>query len=225
MIDFHLSLLAQGVRIHDASPEQNRFLTKFDHQSAALDAVFAEDDSRCFSVGLDKQVLMHDVATGASNTLGSHEKAARCVEYSPELSLVVSGSWDKSVQLWDPRASTGTGSNCVSHCAQPGKVFALALSGHRLVVCTSERHVNVYDIRNTAQPEQRRVSSLRHQTRAVRIAPDQNSALCLSEFRGVCDHPALCPWLSPTATISFNVHTQASSCRRSRAASPSSTST
>jgi WD40 repeat protein len=99
------------------------------------------------------------------------------VEYSPELSLVVSGSWDKSVQLWDPRASTGTGSNCVSHCPQPGKVFALALSGHRLVVGTSERHVNVYDIRNTAQPEQRRVSSLRHQTRAIRIAPDQNSAL------------------------------------------------
>lgn len=166
----------KGVRVHNANPAVNALLAKFEHESAALDACFGDDDARTFSTGLDRRILAHDVATGACTQLGTHEKAARCIEWSTELGLVVSGSWDKTVQFWDPRAagsSSSSSSSSIAMCAQPGKVFALAISGYRLVVGTSERHVQVYDVRNTAQPEQRRVSSLKHQTRAIRIAPDQ----------------------------------------------------
>lgn len=48
----------------------------------------------------------------------------------------------------------------------------MSLVGHRVVVATAGRHVNVYDLRNMSQPEQRRESSLKYQTRCVRCYPN-----------------------------------------------------
>ena len=33
----------------------------------------------------------------------------RCVEYCPDMNLVVTGSWDTTLKLWDPRQSRDTG--------------------------------------------------------------------------------------------------------------------
>lgn len=55
---------------------------------------------------------------------------------------------------------------------QPERVYSLSLVGNRLVVATAGRHVNVYDLRNMSQPEQRRESSLKYQTRCVRCYPN-----------------------------------------------------
>lgn len=42
------------------------------------------------------------------------------------------------------------------------------------MVGTSNRHIWVYDMRSFVEPEQRRVSSLKFQTRCVRVFPDKN---------------------------------------------------
>jgi len=52
------------------------------------------------------------------------------------------------------------------------KVFAMALSEHRLVVASAGRHIFLYDMRQMTRPEQVRESSLLHQTRCVRCLPD-----------------------------------------------------
>jgi WD40 repeat protein len=158
-----------GIRVHDVP--SNALLAHLHHETAALDACFGDDDNRVYSVGLDRRVLVHDTVAQTSVQVGVHAKAARCVQWSSELGMIVSGSWDASVCCWDPRAPGAA----VSTMQQPGKVFAMSLAGYKLVVCTAERHVTIFDIRNTAQVEQRRVSSLKHQTRAVRISPDQSS--------------------------------------------------
>jgi cell cycle arrest protein BUB3 len=48
----------------------------------------------------------------------------------------------------------------------------MGLSGNRLVVGTTDRHVIIYDVRSLSQPEQRRESSLMNQTRIIRGFPD-----------------------------------------------------
>lgn len=53
------------------------------------------------------------------------------------------------------------------------QVFTMSVSDRRAVIGTSNRHIWVYDMRSLAEPEQRRVSSLKFQTRCVRVFPDQ----------------------------------------------------
>lgn len=49
----------------------------------------------------------------------------------------------------------------------------MSVSDRRAVIGTSNRHIWVYDMRSLAEPEQRRLSSLKFQTRCVRVFPDQ----------------------------------------------------
>lgn len=85
---------------------------------------------------------------------------------------VITGSWDKTLKCWDPRGASGPDRTLVGTYQQPERVYSLSLVGHHLVVATAGRRVNVYDLRNMSQPEQRRESSLKYQTRCVRCYPN-----------------------------------------------------
>lgn len=54
------------------------------------------------------------------------------------------------------------------------QVFTMSVTDTRTVVGTSNRHIWVYDMRSLLEPEQRRVSSLKFQTRCVRVFPDKS---------------------------------------------------
>lgn len=88
------------------------------------------------------------------------------------LGQVVTGSWDKTLKCWDPRGASGQERTLVGTYTQPERVYSLSLFSNRLVVATAGRHVNIYDLRNMSQPEQRRESSLKYQTRCVRCYPN-----------------------------------------------------
>lgn len=53
---------------------------------------------------------------------GDHDKPVKGVCFQKDLSCVVSGSWDKTMRVWDPRQGTA-----VSNTALPDKVFTLAV--------------------------------------------------------------------------------------------------
>ena len=59
----------------------------------------------------------------------------------------------------------------------------MALSGNRVVVGTADRLVNIFDLRRPEEPEQRRESSLRHQTRTIACYPD-GTGYALSSIEG-----------------------------------------
>lgn len=92
---------------------------------------------------------------------------------------LITGSWDKTLKCWDPRGASGQERTLVGTYPQPERVYSLSLVGNRLVVATAGRHVNVYDLRNMSQPEQRRESSLKYQTRCVRCYPN-GTGICYS---------------------------------------------
>eukprot|EP00904_Undaria_pinnatifida_P008568 jgi/Undpi1/4841/HiC_scaffold_19.g08194.m1 len=136
---------------------------------AQLDCCFKDTSSTGFCGGLDKQVKQVDLETGAVTVLGSHDKPVRCVEYNGSTGTVLTGGWDAKFNAWDPRSKQPL----VQSRPAPGKVFTMSVSDMRAVIGTSNRHIWVYDMRSLVEPEQRRVSSLKFQTRCVRVFPDQ----------------------------------------------------
>jgi len=121
------------------------------------------NDNTVFSGGLDRAVKMYDVASGTDRILGKHEKPVRVTMYSSEHNLLVTCGWDAVMKLWDHRQPQPE----LSAHAQPAKVFAASQRGNRVVVGCASRHVFVWDLRQTSDPEQRRESSLKYQTRAI----------------------------------------------------------
>lgn len=98
------------------------------------------------------------------------------------VALVISGSWDATIKLWDVRSS-----QCVGTYKQPDKIFTMSGVDTKLVIGTagtihtintlnnsliSGRHVHIYDLRYMDEPTQRRESSLKYQTRCIRCFVD-----------------------------------------------------
>jgi len=158
-----------GVRLYDARANTGA-RSYYHHRAAVLDGALA-DDTTAFSGGLDKAVTKYDTATETMSSLGEHDDAVRCVEVSSDLGAVVTGSWDGSVRVWDPRAATA-----LQHTIEvPGKVYSLAMGAagqNMFVVGTSERSIQIFDTRSLPAPAQTRESSLKFQTRCIRMFPD-----------------------------------------------------
>lgn len=168
------------VRLYDATADFLR--GEFLHGGPVLDCCF-HDDSSGFSASADNTVRRLIFATGKEDILGKHDAPVRCVEYSYAAGQLITGSWDKTIKCWDPRGASGQERTLVGTYAQPERVYSLSLVGHRLVVATAGRHVNVYDMRNMSCPEQRRESSLKYQTRCVRCYPN-GTGYALSSVEG-----------------------------------------
>ncbi|RKP36432.1 WD40-repeat-containing domain protein [Dimargaris cristalligena] len=156
------------IRLYDVS--QPVLLGQYETAAAVLDACFAgTSPKRIYSGGLDPVVRGWDIETRTQVSLGTHEAPVKCVKFADAHGVVVTGSWDKTVGLWDPRASAAT---AVGRYMQPERVFSLDVVDHTIVVAMAGRHVFLYDIRNMKETLQRRESSLKYMTRAVRCMPD-----------------------------------------------------
>ncbi|XP_016111096.1 mitotic checkpoint protein BUB3 [Sinocyclocheilus grahami] len=153
------------VRLFDVGANSMRM--KYQHPAPVLDCAFY-DPAHAWSGGLDNQLKTHDLNTDQDTIVGTHDAPIRCVEYCPEVNVMVTGSWDMSVRLWDPRTPCNAGT-----FTQPEKVYTLSVAGDRLIVGTAGRRVLVWDLRNMGYVQQRRESSLKYQTRCIRAFPNK----------------------------------------------------
>jgi cell cycle arrest protein BUB3 len=150
--------------------------------SPVLDADFVAGGVA--SAGLDGAVRLHadrnHLASTKPTVLGTHNGGVRCLRACAAAgpACLVSGSWDRSLKLWDVRAS----SPCVGTYEYPGKVLSLcagaaASTGSTaapmplLVVAFTNRQVALLDLRQPTEPMQTRESPLKDQTRCVAQMP------------------------------------------------------
>jgi len=141
---------------------------------------------------LDGSVRIFDVASSAWSVLGSHtagcSAVARCSVNANAGGLsevVLSAGWDAKVQCWDSRVGGG-GKVPVLSLSLPGKAFSMDAAGSTVVVATSGRKLCIYDNRYGDQPlklVQERESSLKYQTRTVRLFPD-GSCMAIGSIEG-----------------------------------------
>lgn len=95
------------------------------------------------------------------------------------IDALVTGSWDRTVRFWDPRAQQAEQS---SHKV-PERVYHMDLVNNVLVVAMASRLYHIYDIRKMDAPAQTRESSLKFMTRALACMVDGQGAF-FSWFQG-----------------------------------------
>jgi cell cycle arrest protein BUB3 len=150
----------------------------FEHRAVVLDVCFGAHDSEAFTAGLDRRVSRIDLETGEQVVVGQHREAVRNVVYSRKHSLLVSSSWDNTLQIYNVQDP----STPPLVIELPGKPHALAASPTKVVVAMTARLVHIYDldaaldalVSGTAdlKPWQQRESSLKFLTRAVACMPN-----------------------------------------------------
>jgi len=128
--------------------------------------------------GLDRAVRTVDCGAGdaAAVTLGYHEAAVRCVRWSATHNCAVSAGWDKTMRLWDPRASGQTGA-----VALPGKAFGMDVchggagggAADAVVVACEGRQLVTVDLRSPSSPAATQEAPLKHQLRCVAAMPQR----------------------------------------------------
>ncbi|KAI4459662.1 mrna export factor and bub3 [Holotrichia oblita] len=164
-----------SVRLYDVTT--NNLRHKYSHEAPVLDCCFT-DAVHSYSGGLDNILKTFDFNTTSESTVGTHSNAIRCVEYCSEVNGIITGSWDHHLKLWDPRTSLCNGSY-----NQGDKVYTMSVCGEKIVVGTAGRKILVWDIRNMAYTLQKRESSLKYQTRAIRCFPNKQGFV-LSSIEG-----------------------------------------
>ncbi|EIM89377.1 WD40 repeat-like protein [Stereum hirsutum FP-91666 SS1] len=154
------------VRYYDVAANEQK--CKFDHRAAVLAVTWAPDATRAFSGGLETHVRELELETEKIHHLGQHTDSVSSMNFSSETNQLITGSWDRTVRFWDPRASTPE----QSKHDLPERVYFMDLAQNRLVVAMASRLFHIYDIRNMKQPEQTRESSLKYMTRALACMTD-----------------------------------------------------
>lgn len=159
------------VRLYDTVDFRSRAVLP--QPGPVLDCDFVGESDHAASGALDGRVRLHGLGSGGEALLGQHGGAVCCVRHcaAAGASCLVTGSWDKTVKLWDVR----TPEPCAATFELPEKVLSLcagtpgapAASMPLVVVATAGRQIVLLDLRRPGETMQRRESSLKCQTRCV----------------------------------------------------------
>ena len=142
----------------------NKCIAKATLTSPILSGVFNPlDSSSAFLGDLDGNV--YAIQQNKKSNIGKHRDGVQSLCVIRQHTLA-SGSWDSSVLLFDSR--TFEKPNSISLA---GPLYTMDAAEYNLVVGLADRHIHIYDIRNPSQPVQKRESSLKYQTRAIKCFP------------------------------------------------------
>ncbi|PWN51962.1 WD40 repeat-like protein [Violaceomyces palustris] len=118
------------VRFYDltGSTDTNsvRLLKTFQHDAPVLDVCWI-NDGLAASGGVDRRVRLLNLETGQSRIIGKHNQAVSRLRFSPATGLLLTGSWDRTIKIWDP-FNVESGQALLKTLEMPDKVLAMDLS-------------------------------------------------------------------------------------------------
>ncbi|KAI8634648.1 WD repeat domain-containing protein [Xylariaceae sp. FL1651] len=161
------------VRIYDvASTGSARGVAALSAEGPIFDCDWAKDGIMVLAGGADKKIHLLHMPTGQQAIIGSHEAPVRGVRFVdvPDSNgpIIASGSWDKTVKLWDLR-QPGT---AVMTLACKERVYAMDSKVQLLVIATAERHIHLVDLKKPTVFLDTLESPMKHQTKTVSVSHD-----------------------------------------------------
>jgi mRNA export factor len=118
-----------------------------------------------------QQVALHD------NTIRSVHSFQSPNSNAP---LIATGSWDRTVRIWDLRQSNPAASMTCNE-----RVYSMDVAKKYLVIGTAERHIHIVDLSNLGTFYKTMQSALQNQTRVVSCIVD-SSGFGVGSIGGRC---------------------------------------
>eukprot|EP00249_Psilotum_nudum_P015790 c25521_g1_i3 orf=521-1282(-) len=109
---------------------------------------------------------------GQPVTVGMHDAPIKEIAWISEMSLLVTGSWDKTLRYWDTRQPSP-----VHTQALPDRCYAMDIRHPLMVVATADRNILVYNLASPQTEYKRIQSPLRYMTRCIATFPDKQGFL------------------------------------------------
>ncbi|KAL1619642.1 Septin spn4 [Diplodia seriata] len=116
------------------------------HGYEVLDIAVADDNARLASVGGDKQVFLWDVATAATlRRFSGHAGKCNAVAFAAEGDVLVSGSFDATLKLWDLKSQSHKPLMTLSEAKD--SISSICVWGHEIFAGCVDGRLRTYDIR------------------------------------------------------------------------------
>ncbi|KAJ5759743.1 hypothetical protein N7520_006899 [Penicillium odoratum] len=145
------------------------------HGYSVLDVAVAADNARFASVGGDRQVFLWDVEQGSTTRRWTgHTSRVEAVQFAGEGdSVVVTGSADTTVNLWDTRSKDHKPIQSLTEAGDTVSCLHVHMPSYSIASGSYDGHVRVYDVRMGKTTD----DVLAHPVTSIRCSADGNVLL------------------------------------------------
>ncbi|CAK9303080.1 unnamed protein product [Gordionus sp. m RMFG-2023] len=130
------------------NPYKNLKIKTYEGQGfESLDVRASQDNSKFACCGMDKNVRCIDVATGkVLRKFRGHAGRVNCVTFNDDSSVLLSGSIDSSVRIWDIKSYNKSEIQILKEARD--SVTAIKVSRYEIFTASADGCLRRYDIRN-----------------------------------------------------------------------------
>jgi mitogen-activated protein kinase organizer 1 len=143
----HVMSGSQDKSIKLWNPYKGSLIKSYDvHSQAVLDIAIAQDNAKFASVGIDKLVYITDSIKGTPiRRYYGHQDRINTVSFNPTETILVSGSYDCSVRIWDLKSQSNEPIQILKDAKD--SVSKVIVLNEKIVTASVDGKIRTYDIR------------------------------------------------------------------------------
>ncbi|CAD6450736.1 e3fab969-e09e-4237-b40e-258803a5a4cf [Sclerotinia trifoliorum] len=184
----HLAVASwdKKVRIYEIlSSGQSEGRALFDFEGPVFSCHWSKDGKKVVGAGADKTARVMDLESNQTvSQVAAHDQPIKAARFftAPQTNgeMLVTGSWDNTINYWDLRTPNPVISVNMNH-----KVYTLDVQKNVLVVGTAERFINIVDLNMPDKIKKTIQSPLKWQTRVISLFPDA-TGFAVGSIEGRC---------------------------------------